>query len=91
MSERDLMFWNAYGIPNTFIPNDRDLMFWDAHVGNQTCATTKHSPVIEVHNGSWEIRYMGNGRWHDIENISELSDTEQCHYFARQCGWDPDE
>jgi len=82
------MFWDSYGIVyNKFITNDRDLMFWEAHVGNQTGTTIKHSPVIE----NWEIHYMGNNRWRDVENISELSDTAQCHYFASQCGWDPNE
>ena len=27
----------------------------------------------------------------DETNISRMTDTEQCHYYARQCGWDPDE
>ena len=100
MTDRDLMFWDAYGIsynkPNKFIPNDLDLMFWDTHVGNQTDTTNKHSQVVEEHDEeyytrNWEVHYMGNGRWRDIQNVSELSDTEQCHYFASQCGWDPDE
>jgi len=45
----------------------------------------------QTNTGNCETRYMGNGRWRDFENISELSDTAQCHYFASQCGWDPDE